>query len=292
MGFHETSQAEHKTKGWKAALASRKTPDHLRPHLERKIAEHEKPEGDTKYKYGSTQANIPDGSDAAKALRLARLRVSSEDFAGKGATVGGNHLTVRYGIKGDDLDGIRKYISSLEPFEAKLGKTAKFPPSESSDGAAVIHAPVEAPELHKINAELAKHGDFIEPTFDYHPHSTVAYVKDEKADKYVGMPITAGKEFTVNSIAITDRSGKQEEIKLEGKGSETLKWEVVGEEELEPTPAFSIVHEQDRPPQRGDEVDLGDGKRGTVVFSRFGVCRVRTEDGQNIRRFDWRAKRR
>lgn len=112
MGFHETSQAEHKTKGWKAALASRKTPDHLRPHLERKVAEHE-----------------------------------------------------------------------------------------------------------------------------------------------------------------------------------AAKWEVISEEELEPTPAFSIVHEQDRPPQRGDEVDLGDGKRGTVVFSRFGVVRVKTEDGQNIRRFDWRKRR-
>lgn len=170
-----------------------------------------------KFKHGSTQANIPKESAAANALEGARLRINPKDLAGKGTNVGGNHLTVRYGIKGENTDGIKKYLGSLAPFEASLGKTEKFPPSEHSDGAAVIHAPIEAPELHTINKEIEKHGEFSEPSFgEYKPHATVAYVKPEAADRYTGMSATNGKKFTVNSIAITDRDGNQTEVKLGG----------------------------------------------------------------------------
>lgn len=72
---------------------------------------------------------------------------------------------------------------------------------------------------------------------------------------------------------------------------EAAKWEVVGEEEIVPAPQFAVIHEAPRAPQRGDEVTLEDGTKGTVVFSRFGVIRVKTADGKNIRRFDWRKQK-
>src|SRR4029077_8584089 len=82
---------------------------------------------------------------------------------------------------------------------------------------AVIHAPVEAPELRQINAEIAKHGDFAESNFkEYAPHATIAYVRPEAADRYVGMSATQGKKFLVKSIAITDRNGNAEEVPLSG----------------------------------------------------------------------------
>ena len=172
----------------------------------------------TKYKFGSTQANIPEGSGAHSALEAARGRISKSDLAGQGVDVGGNHVTVRYGIKNEDVEGVRKYLASLAPFEASLGKTQKFPPTEHSDGAAVIHAPIESPELQKINAELEKHGEFTEPSFKtYAPHATVAYVRPEAAPRYVGMSVTEGKKFPVKEIAITDREGNQQIVKLEGR---------------------------------------------------------------------------
>jgi 2'-5' RNA ligase len=173
------------------------------------------------FKHRSTQVNIPEDSEAHQALETTRARISDSDLAGKGKDVGGNHVTVRWGLQAaddDKLEKIKQYLSSVPPFEAKLGKTEKFEPSESSEGAAVIQSPVEAPELKQIHDELAKHGDFTEPTFkDYKPHATVAYVKAEKADRYVGMSPTAGKPFPVNSIAVTNRQGKQEEVKLGGE---------------------------------------------------------------------------
>ena len=170
-----------------------------------------------KFKKGSTQTDIPAESEAAKSLEAARQRISDADLAGKGKDVGGNHVTVRYGIEGDDTGGIRDYLRSQRPFDALLGKTEKFKPTEQSEGAAVIQAPIDAPELHRINEELAKHGQFMKPTFDYKPHATVAYVKPEAADRYVGMDVTEGKTFRVDSVTISYRDGSTEEIKLEGR---------------------------------------------------------------------------
>ncbi len=151
----------------------------------------EKLQAEPKYKHGSTQAAIPKGSHASFGLDLARRRIDYRDVAGDGKEVGGDHVTVKYGIKGDDVEGIKKYLASLAPFDATLGKTEKFPPTEHSDGAAVIHAPVISPELERINREIEKHGEFAPSNFpDYRPHATVAYVKPEKADKYVGMKVT------------------------------------------------------------------------------------------------------
>ena len=102
--------------------------------------------------------------------------------------------------------------------KATLGKTDVFPPSKSSDGAAVVMAPIEAPELHRLNAEIQKHGEFAESTHpDYRPHATVAYVKPEAANRYKGMSVTDRKKFTIDSVVISHKDGTTEVVKLAGK---------------------------------------------------------------------------
>jgi N12 class adenine-specific DNA methylase/2'-5' RNA ligase len=189
----------------------------------------EKPE--PQFKHGSTQANIAPESEAGKALETARARISESDLAGKGKDVGGNHVTVRYGLD-DKHDAVREYLKQQAPFEATLGKTASFPPSESRDGAAVLQAPIESPDLTRINEEIAKHGKFAESNFkEYRPHATIAYVHPDKVGRYTGMNVTEGKTFTVDQIAITDREGQQEMVKLEGKGATPGKEPTLAEEE-------------------------------------------------------------
>lgn len=177
---------------------------------------------ETKFKNGSTQADIPEHSEAHQALESARGAIAEVDLAGKGKDIGGNHVTIRYGIKSDDVDGVRNFLRKQAPFEATLGKTEKFDPTEQSEGAAVVKAPIDSPEMHRINRELEKHGDFIDPTFDYKPHATVAYVKPEAADKYVGMDSTHGKKFMVDSITISGRDGSQEVVKLQGQAKDAV----------------------------------------------------------------------
>lgn len=205
-------------------------------------------EKETKYSYGNTQAEIPANSDAARALATARRRIAKEDL--QPTEYGGDaqglepepHITLRYGLKSDDIAGIRAFLKKQAPFEVTLGKSSAFEPSKSSDGGAPIIVPVESPELHRIEAEIDKHGDFIDRTFpEYKPHATLGYVKPEAAPKYKGMTDAEGKTFRVDSVQISDRDGNKETVNLEGKegarGDQVSKPEKAGAIEAEKGPA-------------------------------------------------------
>ena len=226
----------------------------------------EKPAAEPKYKFASTQHNIAPDSEAGRALDAARERVAEADLAGDGKNIDGNHVTVRYGLKGDLTPDVQSFIEGLSPFDATLGTIEAFKPSEHSDGAAPLIAPVNSSELARINQEIAKHGEFTEPSFaEYKPHATVAYVKPEAAEKYVGDKSTAGKKFRVDSIAVTDRNGNQTEIQLKGKAT-GAGGDVRGPADRE----IGATGPDDRGFPKGTRV-LADGREGVVKHPPYAV---------------------
>lgn len=174
-------------------------------------------DAEPKYKFGSTQVNLPAGSPAYKAIIGLQKNIPKESLAGDGKDLDKPHVTVRYGLKSGLTPELRAFIESKSPFEVKLGKTNSFPPSEHSDGAAPLVVPIISEELHDLNKEIEKQGDFAPSSFpDYRPHVTVAYLNPEVAEFYEEMKGAEGKEFTVDTIVVSDRNGDKVEVPLKG----------------------------------------------------------------------------
>ena len=173
-----------------------------------------------------------------------------------------HHITVRYGIKGEDTAGIRACLVKQAPVEAELGQTDSFPPSEHSDGAVPIIVPIESIELRRIEKELDKHGDFKERSFpQYKPHATIAYVKPEAATKYEGDQTAMDKTFTVTHISITGRNGESQSVQLKGKTDALQKPEASSVLQPKPEEAGSPGGERSgvEPGKQGAEA-AGEGK--------------------------------
>jgi hypothetical protein len=123
-----------------------------------------------------------------------------------------------------DLYKLKEYLQTLEPFTVTLGKTEVFPPSPSSDGAAVVVVRIYSPELHRINKELEDVAEWKASDFpDYKPHLTIAYVKPEVADKYVGLDTLEGDEHEVTELVISDAEKKHHVVKFCGEKTKTAK---------------------------------------------------------------------
>jgi 2'-5' RNA ligase len=141
--------------------------------------------------------------------------IAEEDLAGRGLDVGPIHITLRYGIEGDDISAIEALLATQSPIAATLGATSCFPPSATRD-VAVLIATIVCPKLHALHQRLGEVIEFVEPTHEYEPHVTVAYVRPEVAEKYVGNQITAGHIFVINKVLIRTKSKGETIVALNG----------------------------------------------------------------------------
>jgi 2'-5' RNA ligase len=172
----------------------------------------DEPQQETKYKFSSTQVNLP--KDIADEVRQISSRIPDAHLSEDGREEN-PHTTVKFGLHTDDVADVRPIIENEAPIKVKIGKVSTFPPSESSNGAEVLKLDVDSPDLHRLNKKLSTlpHTD----TFEYKPHITLAYVKEGLAKKYVGKKhALEGREVTVSSIAFSSKHGKMIEIPLKG----------------------------------------------------------------------------
>lgn len=173
-----------------------------------------------KHKYGSSQINAPE--PVARKIRSMSEAIPDDALAGDGRETD-PHVTVLYGLeKPEDVQKIRDLAAKVEPFYVTLGETSLFPPSEYSDGAAVLKVDVESLALRALHQAINDAADI--PTKpqsfeNYAPHMTIAYVKPERAQEFVGLKNAKGQQIRVEKFVVTDRDGKQTEIVLGGKDS-------------------------------------------------------------------------
>ena len=167
--------------------------------------------------FSSTQANLP--QDIADQVRALGARIKDEDLAEDGRETQ-PHVTVRYGLHGEDPEAVRKLLANEPPIQATIGKASVF----HTDDGDVLKLDVDSPDLHRLNGKLStlEHTD-THP--GYKPHITVAYLKHGAIDKYLfqgaeGADATVnltGQKIDIPSIAFSSKNGEQTEIPLGGK---------------------------------------------------------------------------
>ena len=92
------------------------------------------------------------------------------------------HTTLLYGLHSDEIDDDRVLDTSTKfgvPKELKLHNASCF----NNDKYDVLKFDVDGDHLHKINGELTKLPHTTDYP-DYHPHSTIAYLKKGMGEKY------------------------------------------------------------------------------------------------------------
>ncbi len=165
--------------------------------------------------YSSTQVNLPPAIGAQ--LQAMGARIPDEDLADDGRE-SEPHVTVKYGLHGEDPEAVRALLANEPPVTVRLGKTSIFPNGESNSGD-VVKVDVDSPDLHRLNAKIAGALPNSDTHPEYKPHATIAYVKPGLGKKYVGDASLEGQTATIDRVAFSDKSGKVTEIPLTGRAS-------------------------------------------------------------------------
>lgn len=172
------------------------------------------PEAEQKTRdYSSTQVNLP--QDIGDKVRAFAALIPDADLAENGRE-NEPHITVKYGLHGEDPDEIRRVLADEPPITVTLGKTSIFPNGESDNGD-VVKIDVDSPDLHRLNKKIAAALPVTDTHPEYKPHVTIAYVKPGEGKKFAGSDALAGQSITLDHIVFSSKDGTMTEIPLSGQ---------------------------------------------------------------------------
>jgi N12 class adenine-specific DNA methylase/broad specificity phosphatase PhoE len=218
------------------------------------------------HKFSSTQVNLP----GPIAGHLANFGAAiPEDQLAEDGREHEPHITVKYGLHGDDSAEVEKLLKDEPPITATLGKASVFPAAETdtarggAGSSDVLKVDVDSPDLHRLNEKIASlpHTDTY-PT--YQPHVTIAYLKPGEGEKYDGkeIPGVTGQKVELGSVTFSPKEGEKTEIALTRKPNAVLSEGVSAKRG-----SGEIVPPNNQP----QEPEGGQPKDGDVKYVRFGA---------------------
>jgi 2'-5' RNA ligase len=161
------------------------------------------------YSYASTQVDFPEDL-SKKVFAWGKDNVPDSDLYTKDEDKGREdeiHTTLFYGITDADPDKLKELLKDVKPFECRLGLITAFKDPKDYD---VLKIDMEAPELVKLHYLIEESIDNKNDFPTYQAHTTIAYVKKGKADKFIGDDKFRGIVFKVHAITLC----KKDDIKI------------------------------------------------------------------------------
>ena len=151
------------------------------------------------YKFSSTQINLP--KELADQVIAFGNTIPDDELADDGRE-NEIHVTVKYGIHGNDVRPIRDAAKCFGPIEIVLGETSFFSCEEYD----VVKIDVESPRLVELNKIVADSTECTDTHPKYIPHVTVAYVAKGIGQKYSGISIFEGESFEADSFQFVSKN--------------------------------------------------------------------------------------
>lgn len=161
--------------------------------------------------HATAQINLP-GQLASVVLAM-RNSIPDEDLAGRQDN-STPHITLCWGLLEDDPKAIWEVARMSMPFYVRLGKTKVFPPSESSNHAAVVHVEAISPFLTTLHQRIKEQLATKPSEHSYNPHCTIAFVKPSVAHKYENSIVLDGKDFMATYVNLVDKHGIERTISI------------------------------------------------------------------------------
>lgn len=166
------------------------------------------------YDYSSTQINLPDNLSKS-IMSWGKANIPEDVILDDGKDTNGYeddiHITVLYGLTDESPYNAEEILRSIGPFVVRLGLVTAF---RDADGHDVIKIDVESPELIRLHYLLEKLLDNENKYPTYQPHITIAYVKKNASDKYIGSDPFKGVSFIADSVCYSSKNGSRININL------------------------------------------------------------------------------
>lgn len=175
----------------------------------------------SEYDYSSTQFNLPKEL-SEKIIRWAVENIPEEDIVYDSKDPGTkgiqleSHITLKYGLLTDNFEEVQKALENEKAPHIKFEETSYFEPEGKDYDVVIIK--VESEDLHNLNKKLCdaiKHEDTTGS--EYHPHTTVAYVKRGEGKKYDGKDVITGEEVGLNALTFSPKNGEPRILELGNK---------------------------------------------------------------------------
>lgn len=214
------------------------------------------------HSYSSTQVNLP--ADTAERVVAMAKAIPDTDIGtdGRAGDSEGSapHVTVKYGLHTTDVEKVRKVLANEPPVTVTLGKTSLF----SNDDADVLKIDVDSPDLHRLNAKIAKALETTDTHPEYKPHVTIAYLKPGKGKDYAGDDALEGHTVTLDSLRFSTKDGKIYAIPLNGPSKKPVTPQLppAGGGDTYVLPSFVTAGAAKGEPVKG-------GDRPTQLFAAF-----------------------
>ena len=125
------------------------------------------------------------------------------------------HVTIKYGIKTNDVGEVAKALGKFNPIRLMFGITSVFIADDIHDYD-VVKIDIFGLTLSKLRKSITDNLNTVDQYKLFYPHITLGFVEPKTAIKYIGTNPVMGEKVVVDSVVFSNMDKVKWRIKNDG----------------------------------------------------------------------------